>query len=88
MAKYTDKTKSVHNMHEAKTHLSQLVERALQGEEIVIGRAGKGLVKLVPMEEKKPPRVPGRYEGQIWISDDFDDPLPEEIMKYFRGEGD
>lgn len=79
---------NVVNMHEAKTHLSQLVDRALAGEEIVIGRAGKPAVKLVPVDQELAPRVPGALKGQIWIAPDFDDPLPAEIQKYFDGEGD
>lgn len=79
---------NVVNMHEAKTHLSQLVDRALAGEEVVIGRNGKPAVKLVPVEEELAPREPGGLEGKIWIADDFDDPLPREIQRYFDGEGD
>ncbi len=75
------------NMHEAKTHLSRLVERAAAGEEIVIAKAGKPLVKLVPVHASLEPRVPGLSRGLIVIHDDFDDPLPEEIAAAFRGEG-
>ena len=60
------------NMHEAKTTLSRLVERALAGEEVIIGRNGKPLVRLVPLAIKAEPRVPGRLKGQIWISPDFE----------------
>jgi prevent-host-death family protein len=60
------------NMHEAKTTLSRLVERALAGEEIIIGRNGTPLVRLVPVLKKAEPRVPGRLKGQIWISPDFE----------------
>ena len=79
---------NVVNMHEAKTKLSQLVDRALAGEEIVIGRAGKPAVKLVPVEEELQPRKLGTLDGQIWIAPDFDDPLPPEIQRYFEGEED
>jgi prevent-host-death family protein len=74
------------NMHEAKTQLSRLVDEAVAGEEVVIARSGKPLVKLVPVEAKRAPREPGALRGQIWIADDFDDPLPEEIEAAFRGE--
>jgi prevent-host-death family protein len=74
------------NMHEAKTHLSRLVERVAAGEEIVIARSGKPVAKLVPYAEQLAPRVPGSMEGKIWIADDFDDPLPLEILKGFYGE--
>jgi prevent-host-death family protein len=74
------------NVHEAKTQLSKLLERVEQGEEIVIARAGKPVAKLVPYQDKKMPRTPGRLRGQIFIRDDFDDELPEEIAAAFRGE--
>jgi len=77
----------VHNMHDAKTNLSRLAERAAGGEEIVIARNGRPLAKLVPIEGRKPLRF-GLAKGEIWMSDDFDDPLPAEIQKYFEGEGD
>jgi prevent-host-death family protein len=79
---------NVVNMHDAKTHLSQLVDRALAGEEIVIGRAGKPAVKLVPVEEELRPREPGGLEGKIRIAPDFDDPLPPEIRRLFEGDED
>jgi len=70
------------NLYEAKTRLSELVDRAAEGEEIVIAKAGTPMARLVPIEPP-PKRVPGGWEGQIWISDDFDDPLPPEIQKFF-----
>jgi prevent-host-death family protein len=79
---------NVVNMHEAKTRLSQLVDRALAGEEIVIGRAGKPAVRLVPVAGGEAPRVPGAWKGRIRVADDFDAPLPPEIQRYFDGEGD
>ena len=61
------------NMHQAKSSLSRLVERALAGEEIVIARNGEPLVKLVPVpKEERKPRVPGRYKGKIWMAPDFE----------------
>lgn len=78
----------VHNMHDAKTHLSQLAERASKGEEIVIARNGHALAKLVPIEEKPKRRTLGLWEGKVRVSDDFDDPLPWEIQRYFEGEDD
>ena len=73
------------NIHEAKTHLSRLVERAAGGEEIIIAKAGKPMAKLVPYQEDKKPRKPGSLRGKIWIADDFDE-LPEDIAVAFRGE--
>jgi len=76
------------NIHEAKTHLSRLLQRAMDGEEVIIAKAGKPVARLVGIEPPPEPRVPGRYAGQIWIADDFDDPLPPEIQRYFEGEDD
>ncbi|MEX0983756.1 MAG: type II toxin-antitoxin system Phd/YefM family antitoxin [Actinomycetota bacterium] len=64
------------NVHEAKTHLSRLLERVERGEEITIARAGKPIAKLVPIEPRKTRGMWGKYKGQIWMSEDFDDPLP------------
>jgi len=75
-------------MHDAKTHLSQLAERASKGEEIVIARNGRPLAKLGPLEEPPKRRKLGLWEGKVWVSEDFDDPLPWEIQRYFEGEGD
>lgn len=60
------------NMHQAKSSLSRLVERALAGEEVVIARNGEPLVRLVPFEKKRELRVPGRYKGKIWMAPDFE----------------
>ncbi len=75
------------NMHEAKTHLSRLVERAAAGEEIVIARAGKPAARLVPYEQPKQPRKLGGWKGKVWIAPDFD-AYDEEIQRMFEGEGD
>ena len=60
------------NMHQAKTTLSRLVERALAGEDVIIGRNGKPLVRLVPIPKQVEPRTPGRSKGRDWISPDFE----------------
>ena len=75
------------NMHEAKSQLSRLVERAAGGEEIVIARAGRPVARLVAYRESGGKRLPGRWKGRIVIHDDFDDPLPEDLAGPFRGEG-
>ncbi len=72
------------NVHEAKTQLSRILDRVAKGEEIVIAKAGRPVAKLVPIPGK--PRKPGRCKGKIHIAEDFDTPLPESIMKPFRGE--
>jgi prevent-host-death family protein len=72
------------NMHQAKSSLSRLVERALAGEEVVIARNGLPLVQLVPIRKNRKPRVPGRGKDQIWISPDFEF-TDEEITELFEG---
>ena len=74
------------NVYEAKTHLSQLLDRAAAGEEIVIARAGRPIARLVPLAGAQPrPRTPGGWRGKVTIGDDFDE-LPAEIDAAFRGE--
>ena len=76
----------VMNIYDAKMKLSQLVERAAKGEEIVIAKAGKPLARLVPLAPaRKRPRKPGGSEGKIWVAPDFDAPLPKELLDAFEG---
>lgn len=70
------------NVHDAKTHLSRLLERAERGEEVVISRAGKPVAKLVAVVASK--RVLGADRGRVRIADDFDAPLPDEILADFE----
>ncbi len=72
-------------MHEAKTHLSRLAERASSGEEIIIARSGRPIAKLVPIEKTPVPRKLGLWKGRVSIREDFDDPLPDDIQKPFEG---
>jgi len=77
------------SLYEAKTHLSKLVEEAARGREIVIAKSGKPKARLVPLAiQDKGMRKPGLGKGKGWIADDFDAPLPPEILKYFTGEVD
>jgi prevent-host-death family protein len=62
------------NIHDAKTHLSRLIERVEAGDEIVIARAGRPVARLVPLRRAAGPRVPGRWRDQITIAPDFDGP--------------
>lgn len=73
------------NIYEAKTQLSSLVERVAKGEEFVIAKAGKPMAKLVPLPpEPKQPRKPGKnLLGITYIADDFDAPLPDDVLKDF-----
>jgi len=75
---------SVVNIHEAKTHLSRLVARAAAGEEIVIGKAGRPLARLVPYREHPVERRPGRWAGRLVVADDFDT-TPEWLVEAFDG---
>jgi prevent-host-death family protein len=72
------------NVHKAKTHFSKLLARVEAGEEILIGRAGKPVAKLVPIAIRPTPRVPGSARGQVVMAPDFDAPLPEEVLKDFE----
>jgi prevent-host-death family protein len=72
------------NVHEAKTHLSRLLERVAAGEEIIISKAGKPMAKLTPLSKPQMDRVPGLDKGVIQIPDDFDAPLPEDILELFE----
>lgn len=60
------------NIHEAKTHLSRLVERVETGEEVVIARAGRPVARLVPFKARTSPRVPGLWRGRVHLASDFD----------------
>jgi prevent-host-death family protein len=71
------------NVHEAKRHLSRLVERVERGEEIIIARNNVPIARLVP--HRSVAREPGRLKGRLRISDDFDAPLPPEIQAAFGG---
>ena len=73
------------NIHEAKTHLSRLVERAAAGEEITISKAGRPMARLGPIPRAVTPREPGRWRGQVVIHDDFEE-LPAEVAAAFRGD--
>jgi antitoxin (DNA-binding transcriptional repressor) of toxin-antitoxin stability system len=72
------------NIHEAKTRLSQLGELVLKGERVVIAKAGKPYLDLVPHEESRGPRMPGRLKGHIRMAPDFDE-TPEEVVADFEG---
>jgi prevent-host-death family protein len=69
---------------DAADQLDQLIERALAGEDIVIARGGKPLVRLVPVPKKAEPRVPGRMKGRILIAPDFNE-MSEEELKDWEG---
>jgi len=74
------------NIHEAKTHLSRLVEKAAKGKPFIIAKAGKPMVKVVPLIEEKPKKRLGFMKGQISVPDDFDTMMSAEIEEMFYGE--
>ena len=75
------------NLHEAKTHLSRLVEAAAKGEEIVIAKAGKPMARLVPLRPSvRKERMPGALKGRIRIADDFDAPMTAEELSAWTDE--
>jgi prevent-host-death family protein len=73
------------NIHEAKTHFSKLVDSVMQGNEIVIAKAGKAAVKLVPISAVTPKLRLGVLKGKIRIADDFDAPLSDDVLASFEG---
>jgi prevent-host-death family protein len=71
------------NIHEAKTHLSRLLERVALGEEVIIARAGKPVARLVRIKPARKRRTLGSARGDFVVPDDFNDPLPKEIEDLF-----
>ncbi|MCX7115359.1 MAG: type II toxin-antitoxin system Phd/YefM family antitoxin [Gammaproteobacteria bacterium] len=77
------------NIYDVKTHLSKLVEQAHQGETIIIAKAGKPWAKIIPFDAPKKCFKFGTMKGKIKVSDDFNDPLPDEIIDLFeKGDDD
>lgn len=72
------------NVHEAKTHLSRLLERVATGEEVVIAKAGRPVARLVAFGEKPERRQFGRDAGLFEVPEDFDDPLPDNVLAAFE----
>jgi prevent-host-death family protein len=73
------------NIYEAKAKLSKLVDLASQGEDIIIARNGKPAARLTTLKEEKLPVRFGLLKGEVWIADDFDAPLPDDILAGFEG---
>ncbi len=71
------------NIHDAKTHFSRLLSKVAEGEEVIIAKAGRPIARLVAIEQKTKRRFPGSAKGKIALSDDFDAPLPDEMLKIF-----
>jgi prevent-host-death family protein len=75
------------NIHEAKTHLSRLVDEVAGGEEVIIAKAGKPMVRLTPLSAKPKPKKFGLLKGRIQVPDDFNAPLDADILAAFEGDG-
>jgi prevent-host-death family protein len=71
------------NVHEAKTHLSRILDEVAAGEEIILAKAGKPLARLSPFVPEKSKIKFGLAKGKAWIADDFDAPLPDELQALF-----
>ena len=75
------------NTHEAKTHLSRLLDEVADGREIVIARAGKPIARLTPIQAEPRRKRFGLLQGKLVVPDDFDAPLPEDVLAAFEGRG-
>lgn len=71
----------VHTIHEAKTNLSKLIQKACDGEEVIIARGDKPVAKIVPIAAAQKKRVPGGFEGKIWWSEDAFAPLTDDELR-------
>ncbi len=72
------------NVHDAKTRLSELLSRVAGGEEITIAKAGRPVARLVPVHREMKTRIPGTAKGKVVIKKDFDEPLPDELIREFE----
>jgi prevent-host-death family protein len=72
------------NMHEAKTHLSRLVERACLGEEVIIAKAGRPVARIVPIATERRARKPGSAVGRARLTPDFHQPLADDLLEEFE----
>ncbi len=73
------------NIHEAKTHLSRIVDEVAAGAEVIIAKAGKPMARLIPMAAVRRPKKLGLLKGKIKVPDDFNAPLPEDVIASFEG---
>ena len=73
------------NIYEAKTRLSQLVDQAAAGEDVIIARNGRPGARLVPIQRQPVKRVPGAWKGKVWMAPDFDETDPELIDAFENG---
>jgi prevent-host-death family protein len=78
-------SKTVINIHEAKTHLSRIVEEVAAGSEVIIAKAGRPIARLVPLERTGNRKELGLLRGRFDVPDDFDAPLPPDLLDGFEG---
>ena len=78
----------IYTVHQAKTQLSKLIASALEGEEVVIARGSEPVVKLTPVNATKKKRVFGAFKGQFELTDAFFEPLPDDELALWNGEGE
>jgi prevent-host-death family protein len=76
---------SVINIHEAKTHLSKIVDEVAAGAEVIIAKAGKPMARLSPISAPPRPKKLGLLKGKIKVTDDFNEPLDDEVIADFEG---
>jgi len=69
------------NIHEAKTHLSRLLKKVAEGEEVIIANSGEPVARIIPFGRSNKRRILGQYKGQVFVSDDFDEPVDPETWK-------
>lgn len=74
------------NIFQAKTQLSKLIEKVERGDDVIIARAGKPVARLTQLKPKKKPIVFGLMKGEIWVADDFDAQLPDDVLAEFEGQ--
>lgn len=74
------------NVTEAKAQLSRLLDEAASGKRVVIGKAGRPVAVLSAFDADPEPRTLGGWEGKVWVAEDFDDPLPDEIQQHFEAD--
>jgi prevent-host-death family protein len=72
------------NIHDAKTQFSRLLARVGEGEEVIIAKAGKPIARLVPIGKRPKQRIPGSAKDKVVIAEDFNEPLPDTILKTFE----
>jgi prevent-host-death family protein len=73
-----------YNVRDAETHFARLIARVIAGEEVLIAKAGQPVAKIVPVRSR-PPRRPDTDQGTLWVAEDFDAPLPDDLLDAFSG---